>query len=121
MTSLAGIQRHLCFSAMFHGAFKDYDKDGKIWFRTDGSIFNNQKLKAKTETSCMLLRDLLLFADNCALIANSEEDTQGIVDDFARAADRYGLTVSIKKTEVLHSPRPRTPPAILSSPSAMKR
>lgn len=106
---------------MFHGAFKDYDKDGKIWFRTDGSVFNNQKLKAKTKTSCMLLRDLLLFADNCALIANSEEDTQSIVADFARAADRYGLTISIKKTEVLHPPRPRTPPAILSSPSTMKR
>ena len=96
---------------MFHGAFKDYDKDGKIWFRTDGSVFNNQKLKAKTKTSCMLLRELLLFADNCALIANSEEDTQSIVDDFARAADRYGLTISIKNTEVLHPPRPRTPPS----------
>lgn len=118
LAPMAGIQRHLCFSAMFHGAFKDYDKDGKIWFRTDGSVLNNQKLKAKT--SCMLLRDLL-YADNCALIANSEEDTQSIVNDFARAADRYGLTISIKKTEVLHPPRPRTPPAILSPPSAMKR
>lgn len=68
----------------------------------------------------MLLRDLL-FADNCALIANSEEDTQSFVDDFTRAADRYGLTISIKKTEVLHPLRPRTPPAVLSSPWAMKR
>ena len=67
----------------------------------------------------MLLRDLL-FADNCALIANSEEDTQSFVDDFTRAADRYGHTISIK-TEVLHPLRPRTPPAILSSPWAMKR
>jgi len=56
---------------MFHGAFKDLDKDVKIRFRTDGSVFNNQKLKAKTKTSCMLMRDLL-YADNCALIANSE-------------------------------------------------
>lgn len=68
----------------------------------------------------MLLRELL-FADNCALIANSEEDTQSIVDDFTRAADRYGLTISIKKTKVLHPLRARTPPAILSSPWVMKR
>ena len=34
---------------------------------------------------------------------------QSIVDDFARAAVRYGLTIRIKKTDVLHQPRPGTP------------
>ena len=78
-------------------------------FRTNDSVSNIQILKAKTKTSCMLLRDLL-YADDCALIANSEEHAKSIVDDFIRATVRYGLTVSIKKMEVLHQPRPGTPP-----------
>ena len=52
----------------------------------------------------MLLCDLL-YTYNCALISNSEEDAQSIVDDFTRAAVCYGLTISIKKT----LSRPGTP------------
>ena len=61
----------------------------------------------------MVLRDLL-YADNSDLIANSEEDAQSSIDDFARATVCYGLTISIKKMEVLHQLRPGTPPAIQS-------
>ena len=92
-------------------------------FRTDDSVSNIRRLKAKTKTSCMLWRDLL-YADDCALIANSEEHAKSIVDDFIRAAVRYGLIVSIKKMEVLHQPRPGTPPSnpiITISNKALKR
>ena len=78
-------------------------------FHTDDSVYKIRRLKAKTKTSCMLWRDLP-FADDCALIAKSEEHPKSIVDDFIRAAVRYELTVSVKKVEVLHQPRPGTPP-----------
>ena len=48
--------------------------------------------------------------DDCALIAHSFDDAQLIVDNFSRACCRYGLTISIKKTEVLHQPRLGQPP-----------
>ena len=60
----------LLFSTVFsemliHDAFKDCDKETKM--------------------SCRLLHDLL-YADNCAPMANSEEGAQGIVDDLAKSA-----------------------------------
>ena len=57
----------------------------------------------------MLLRELL-FADDGALLAYTQEDLQSVVNSFARAASRYGLTISIKKTEVMFQPKPGAPP-----------
>ena len=99
----------IIFSAMLHDAFKNCNKGVKIRFRCDGGIFNLQRLKAKTRVTFLLLLELL-FADDCALMAYTQEDLQSAVDDFARSANRYGLTISIKKTEVLFQPRPGTLP-----------
>ena len=53
------------------------------------------------------MRDFL-FADDCALAAHSKEDIQELADCFATAAKAFGLTVSIKKTEVLRQLAPNT-------------
>ena len=55
-----------------------------------------------------IARDFL-FADDCALNAGTEPDMQGSVDQFSKACDDFGLTISIKKTEVLHQHAPATP------------
>lgn len=93
----------IVFSAMLYNAFKDCDRGVKIRFRKDGSVFNLQRLKAETKTLCVMLHELL-YADDCTLIAHTLEDAQLV--------DHVGLTItiSIKKTEVLHQPRPDTPP-----------
>ena len=75
-----------------------------IRFRSDGGVFNLQRLKARTKVSLLLLRELL-FADDCALIAKTEGELQSILNDFARTASRYGLTISITKTEVMLQPK----------------
>ena len=57
----------------------------------------------------------LLFADDCALLAHTKEALQHIVNRFSDAATNSGLTVSLKKTEVLCQPPPReaySPPRI---------
>ena len=57
----------------------------------------------------------LLFADDCALLAHTESALQHIVNRFSNAAKNFGLTISLKKTEVLYQPPPReayTPPHI---------
>ena len=48
----------------------------------------------------------LLFADDCALLAHTEEALQHIVKRFSDAAKNFGLTVSLKKSEVLYQLRP---------------
>ena len=67
-------------------------------FRTDGNVFNLRRLNSD-------LRDLL-FADDCALLAHTVHDIQAITNAFARSARRFGLTISLKKTEVIYQPKP---------------
>ena len=51
----------------------------------------------------MLIRELL-FADDYALWAHSLEDIEGLVDMFATAAKRSGLTIILRKTKVMFQP-----------------
>ena len=82
-------------------------------------IFNLLRLNSKTRTSKVLIRDLL-FADDCALLAHTVDDIQAITNAFARSARRFGLTISMKKTDVIYQPKPGadwTAPSILPSQS----
>ena len=95
----------LMFSAMLTDAFRDGDVGIKFNYRTDGRLFNLRRLQAKTKIMTDIIRDFL-FADDCALNASTEADMQCSVDKFSRACSDFGLTISIKKTEVLHQPAP---------------
>ena len=52
-----------------------------------------------------LVRELM-FADDCAIAAHTEQDLQTLTDCCSRATEKYGLTISVKKTEVLYQPPP---------------
>ena len=57
----------------------------------------------------------LLFADDCALLVHTEGAIQHIVNRFSDAAKNFGLTHSLKKTELVYQPHPRvaySPPHI---------
>ena len=69
----------LVFSAMLYDAFHDNDLGALIRFRTDGNAFNLRRLNSKTRTSKVLI---------------------------TRSARRFGLTISLKKTEVIYQQRP---------------
>ena len=43
----------------------------------------------------------MLFADDAALTAHSGEALQRLVDRFAHACSEFGLTISLKKTNVI--------------------
>ena len=77
-----------------------------IRFRTDGSFFNLRRFLARTKTIEELINELL-FADDCTLLAHTEEGLQHIVNRFSDATKNFGLTISLKKTEVLYQPPPR--------------
>ena len=98
----------LMFSAMLTDAFSDGDFGVGIRYRTDGKLFNLRRLQAKTKVHTSTINDLL-FADDCALNATSEAHMQHSVDKFSEACSNFGLTISTKKTEVMHQPAPGKP------------
>ena len=93
------------FSAMLTVEFSDGEVGLGIRYRTDGSVFNLMRLQTKTKVSNDTINDFL-FADDCALNADTENGIQHSVDLFSNACDNFGLTISTKKTEIMHQPAP---------------
>ena len=88
-------------SAMLDEAFRDMGGGIYIQSRQSADLFNVAHFRAKTKTTRILMRELL-FADDSALVAHSAEEMQKIVDAFSDASKKFGLTINIKKTEVLY-------------------
>ena len=101
----------ILFSYMLLDAFLDLDKGVYIKLRTDGGLFNlNAYSPIRRRYACLSVWFFkLLYADDCALVAHTLEDIQQITNAFARAAERFGLRISLKKTEVMCQPAPRQP------------
>ena len=100
---LAPMLFSIFFAMMLLVAFKDCDLGVSMQFRTDGSVFNLRRLQARTRVFSVILRNLL-YADDCVLLAHTESVAQQLFDRFSNAARRFGLTVSLKKTEVMLQP-----------------
>ena len=62
-----------------------------------------RRLQLRTKTIPAVVRDLL-YADDCTLLAHTLHDAQRLFDRFRTTAARFGLTISLKKTEVIHQP-----------------
>lgn len=95
----------IVFAVMLNYAFHELDLGVYLQVRSDGGVFNLRRFSARTKLTEFLIRDLL-YADDCALSAHNLEDIQTIVDRFADASKKFGLTISIKKTELMYQPRP---------------
>ena len=96
------------FSVMLTDAFRSVDIGVDYKFRTDGKLFNLRRLQAKTKVQKDIARDFL-FADDCALNTGTQSNMQESMNRFAKACDDFGLTISIKKTEVMYQPAPNAP------------
>ena len=62
-------------------------------------LFNVARLRAKTKVKTVLVRDML-FADDAALATHSETAMQRLINNFASACEKLGITISLKKTNV---------------------
>ena len=73
-----------------------------IYFRarSDDSLFNLARLRAKTKVRRDLIRDVL-FADDEAVATHTQEELQSLMDCFSQACKDFGLSISLKKTNVL--------------------
>lgn len=96
-------------------------EDGvRIRYRTDASLFNLRRLKARSRTSTASLFELQ-YADDSATPAHGHECLQSSACVFHQAYARVGLEVSMKKTETLHyHPQGSVPPPLHLGPDALK-
>ena len=109
---------------MLHIAFKDTADGVNIKSRFDIRLtsISSRHFDAANRVCVSTIRELL-FADDCALAADSVEALQRLCDCFSSAARRFGLTISIKKTEVLFQPargNAYIPPAIFIEGKQLK-
>ena len=107
----------ILFAMMLLVDFKDCDLGAPIQSRADGSVFNLQRLQVRTKTIPALVR-YLLYADDCALLAHTLHDAQQLSDRFRTTAARFDLTVSLKKTKVIHQPVTKSTysPSVIKGP-----
>ncbi|XP_066302904.1 uncharacterized protein [Branchiostoma lanceolatum] len=98
------------FALLLKQAFGTATEGIYLRTRSDGRLFNLNRLKAKTKVREALIRDLL-FADDAGLAAHTEQGLQSLMDRFSRACNDFGLIISLKKTEVLGQDV-EAPPAI---------
>ena len=91
------------FSMLLLSACIGSDPGIKNTYRTDRGIFNTRHPKAKMKVTKSLGHDLL-YADDCAIVAHSKDDLQRLADILSAATKRFGLKISIKKTEVMFQP-----------------
>ena len=98
----------ILFSAMLTDVFQDSCNGIPIRYCFDGKLFNLRRLQAKSKVQTEVL-DELLFADDMAKGAPTEENLQKGVDQVSDSCDSYDLTISIKKIEVVYQPSPGKP------------
>ena len=95
------------FSMVFTAVLNDAYRDGRVavdfHFQTDGKLFNLLELQAKD-----IAQDFL-FVDDCALNASNQSDMQLGMNWSATACNNIGLTITIRKIEVMYQPAPGTP------------
>ena len=98
----------MMFAAMLMEAFKDSSTGIPIRYRYDGNLFNLRRLQALSQVNETKIRDLL-FADDCALNAATEQEMLREKDQFSSACDDFGLIINAQKMEVMFQPAPKKP------------
>nr|XP_014353800.1 PREDICTED: uncharacterized protein LOC106706837 [Latimeria chalumnae] len=71
----------------------------------DGKLFNLSRLRSRTKTTTISVIELQ-YADDAVVYAHSEADLQVIINVFAEAYRKMGLSLNIQKTKVLHQQAP---------------
>ena len=88
------------FGLLLKHAFDTTTEGIYLRTRSDGRLFNLARLRAKTKARKVLIRDML-FADDAAVATHTQEELQSLMDCFSQACKDFGLTISLKKANVL--------------------
>ena len=88
------------FSVLLAHAFRNNEDGVYLHTQSDDKLFNLARLRAKTKVRHVIIREAL-FADDIALATHSGDALQRLINLFFKACNEFGLTISIKKTEVM--------------------
>ena len=88
------------FGLLLKHAFDTTTEGVYLRTRSDGRLFNLARLRAKKKVRNVLIRDML-FADDAVVATHTQEELQSLMDCFSQACKDFGLTISLKKTNVL--------------------
>ena len=88
------------FGMLLKHAFDTTSEGIYLCTRSDGRLFNLARLRAKTKVRKVLIRDML-FPDDAAVVTHTQEELQSLMDCFSHACKDFGLTISLKKTNVM--------------------
>ena len=88
------------FALLLKHAFGTASEGICLRTRSDGRLFNLGRLRAKTKVRETLIRDMLLMND-AAVTKHTQQELQALMDRFSQACKYFGLTISLKKTNVL--------------------
>ena len=69
--------------------------------RSDGGLFNLARLKCQRHVMVKCIPELL-YADDSVVVAHTLNGIQRLLQKFAEAVRAYGMTINVKKTEVLY-------------------
>ena len=69
-------------------------------YRMDGGIFNLARLRARTKTSTISVRELQ-YADDNATPSQTADDLQNMANAYNSAYERFGMQVNTNKTKAL--------------------
>ena len=89
------------FSTLLQYAFQDSEDGVFLHTRSDSKLFNLARLRAKTWVKTFLIHEQLLFADDAALVSQTAEELWKLLNRFLHTCKEFGLTISIKKTNVM--------------------
>ena len=102
------------FSLLLHHGFHSTNEGVLLHTRHDGKLYNIARLRAKTKVKQVLIREML-FADDAAFVSHCEEGLQALMDRFAGACQEFGLSISIKKTDIMVQGTPSEPSIKISN------
>ena len=99
---------NIYFAIVFLVAFYENSDGIYIRYRTSGTVFNVRRLLSQRKVSSSLVRELL-YADDCDIVAHSEDELQCFMNHFVSACNSFGLKINLKKTVVMYDPTPGSP------------
>jgi hypothetical protein len=90
------------FAYVFRVAFANVSNRAgvSLLLRDDGNFFSLARFRAKSRVEECIVREFL-YADDAAICATSASHLQELLDGFSSACQKFGLTISLKKTVTL--------------------
>ncbi len=107
------IYENVSYAVLVNGIYTDWFsvdlgvKQGCILSPTLFSIYINDLAKAVKELDCSIVMEnyklnILLFADDIDMIADSQQSLQHMLDTLSKRSSKWRLNINIDKTKVVH-------------------